>query len=486
MARRPLPAFSDIDAAVFHWRIYGETQRLEVLVEGLAAPDLPVFDERLRAAFRIHLPVSALSTSADAEWLLKTPGLVAALASHPSGFVRELAVRQLADLDTPHSTGLLLVRLNDWVLPVRQQAQQALRARLDAAHVRHWLLAFSLVSRLDGSIRAPDAALLSEVVTLLCDPAVFKDVRVTLRALDSGTRLALARQVIGATGNLPPALHGLFLHDASAQVRLAVAAGAAHEQLPELLNDPDARLRAFALKELLHLRGIDDLRFVLDAALLDPQSRVRLVAQYALGQTGEDVRQLYLAQSQDALDQRQLPGWISGLAEVGRPEDAARISPFLDHPRTAVQVEALHAVGTLDARTYHASLEAALLRSPRVSRVAARALEVVDLLTFRVLTGLWPDAQTGVQQRVLLSLAQRLSRFDAAELLLSWRSQALPELHDVLDQAVVRLLSGAGNRYFTRPPASLQHLLGETVRPLPAAHPLSLLERTLGYGRGGE
>jgi hypothetical protein len=44
------------------------------------------------------------------------------LAAHPSGWVREAALPLLGQCSTPLSVGMLVLRSNDWVIPIRVRA----------------------------------------------------------------------------------------------------------------------------------------------------------------------------------------------------------------------------------------------------------------------------------------------------------------------------------------------------------------------------
>jgi hypothetical protein len=85
---------------------------------------------------------------------------VIALASmHKSGFVRERAVRLLAGRRDGGELPLLLVRVNDWVAPVREAAGAAVRARLQPAYAVHFVRCLTLVEDLGGERRASHQAL---------------------------------------------------------------------------------------------------------------------------------------------------------------------------------------------------------------------------------------------------------------------------------------------------------------------------------------
>ncbi len=85
----------------------------------MSLSDLPQLDEHLRRVFwnGSLAPFPAFTpdwmSRAGEKLLSGSPAVLCVLACHPNGYVREAAVLRLADVNTPLSTGLLLVRLND-------------------------------------------------------------------------------------------------------------------------------------------------------------------------------------------------------------------------------------------------------------------------------------------------------------------------------------------------------------------------------------
>ncbi|MGY2892840.1 hypothetical protein [Deinococcus sp. UYEF24] len=482
MPRFTQPTVHQLRAAIDDWRLYGQLDPLEALLDRVALAELPRLDLVLRDALSSPLPVTPLFTPerlrTEADWFIRHPSLLAVLASHPSGHVRELAVRLLAQVSTSLATGLLLVRLNDWVAPVRRRAEEALSARLSVADLHLLLPNLPLVLRLLQEVRAPNLELVLRVLALLDTPAGLQELAAAFPGLNPATRLTLARQVL--TGDAVSALLiRLFLDDPGASVRLAVIGYLPLEALPPLLDDTNAQVRATVLSRLLRNGAMDELRPLLLTALLDPREAVRLVAGHALQGQGVDLRQTLLEMVLATLPGDRLPGWLAALSAHGRAEDAVRAESFASHSRTQVRVEALHALGRLNARRYVDLLAEGMLGSTPVSQVASRALEQADLLTPGLLDGLWQRASTLVQQGRLITLGQRLGRFEAAALLLGWQASASPALLERMDETVARLLAGHGRSYYTAPPAGLLLALRARARQLTRSHPLARLSTEL-------
>lgn len=482
MPRFTPSSLQEIRSALDDWRNYGALDPLETLLERMALTDLLRLDLILRDALSSPMPMDSLLTPegvrAETEWFTRHPGLLAVLASHPSGHVRELAVELLATVSTPLATGLLLVRLNDWVAPIRRRAEEALSARLSVANLPLLLPNLPLVLRLLDEVRAPNLELVLRVLALLDTTGGLEELRTVFPGLNPGTRLTLARQML-TKEKLPAALVRLFLRDPAAPVRLVMIERLSDNELLPLLNDPSARVRATVLSRLLQSETAEELLPLLYEALLDPREAVRLVAGHALALQGVNLRQSLLEMDPATLPDDRLPGWLAGVAAHGITDDASHTEPFVTHPRKQVRVEVLHALGRLDAHRYRVLLAEGVLGSTLLSRVASRALEQGDLLTPNLLHELWTRAETPLHQSRLISLSQRLGRFEAAALLLGWQDSIPSALMERTDEAVERLLTGYGRSYATLPPPSLLLALGVRVRGLSASHPLVRLKAEL-------
>jgi HEAT repeat protein len=99
------------------------------------------------------------------------PPAFAGLASlHNSGYVRQAAVRRLAEGRDGFEVPYLLLRVNDWVSPVRKAARAALWERLRPEHARHLVRNLSLVTRLTRCGRDDHSPFVAAVFDLLRAP----------------------------------------------------------------------------------------------------------------------------------------------------------------------------------------------------------------------------------------------------------------------------------------------------------------------------
>ncbi|MBW3625223.1 MAG: hypothetical protein KY468_17635, partial [Armatimonadetes bacterium] len=84
----------------------------------------------------------------------ETVSLLGAASGHRSGHVREAALRLLAEVHDGSELPFLLVRLNDWVGPIRRAAREAVEERLNVRYAPHLVRNLELVFRIRDWQRA--------------------------------------------------------------------------------------------------------------------------------------------------------------------------------------------------------------------------------------------------------------------------------------------------------------------------------------------
>jgi HEAT repeat protein len=310
-----------------------------------------------------------------------TPAL--GLASfHASGYVREAAVRELATMHGGTELPYLLIRLNDWVEPVRDAAYEALRARLVPAYAPHLVRSLWLVERLERCGRAGHEALVGRVHELLASPAGRSALRDALAADERWLRRSCCRLLLDPPAEDGPEIIRMAMRDEDAMIRLRAirAAGMVLDAnelrviLGEAGRDPSMRVRREVL-DLWVRRFPEKAESVLRDALLDSHGAMRETARFGLQARGvRDFREFYLS-----LLAGSPAAWLRtalyGLAETGSESDAARAEIFLSHPAPGVRKAAVTALYRLDPEAYiPAFLQALEDGSPGVSKAARLAL----------------------------------------------------------------------------------------------------------------
>ena len=388
----------DDDAAV----VLATEDTLAALYAGMPVASLPALDETMRSSWggmyqaKLALRWQRLAPE-QVNVLMRTDAARSALllglaCCHASGYVRRNAV---ACLDQQVRTGVelpfLLLRLDDWVTPVRLQAEAAVRQRLDPIHRPVYLAHLSLVERLRAKRRGAQAPVLPRIERLLQEDVTSLLASTFAEPVRAARRygLALAWQAANAKGTeasrevIDSALHvsrdqALRLQAARWLTAKEADAVLQREYADRLLNDRLPAVRRLALgwcvsHEPQAHRGL------LHAALLDRSHAVRDIAQFYLPrQETIDLRGFYREKMFDGDAASLLPA-MEGLSETGKAEDVQLFVPLAQSPRIAVRKAALSAIAKLaGASSEHLELLVAALQdgsSPGVSRQARLALE---------------------------------------------------------------------------------------------------------------
>lgn len=298
-------------------------------------------------------------------WAAPTPLGLALASCHPDGRVRERAVRRIAAVLTRGEApaglvAFLAVRTGDWAPAVRDRARGALAVLLDAHPARLVPSAVpaaeSMARRLRGGFARQQvrAVLTAEGGTAVLDAlASSPDERLRRFALPTAIaagRIRLTR--LAAIAGADPDRR-CRLPAGQAAVREAVWT----EQLDVLRRltaaaDPD--VRALAVTGLVRAGHPEEAV----QHLADRASLVRATAREAARRTGVDAAAWYRtvlasapppAPGTPAAPADLTPGVLAGLAETGRPADAALLLPLLTHPWHRLRAAAARALRHLDA-----------------------------------------------------------------------------------------------------------------------------------------
>jgi hypothetical protein len=382
---------------------------------------------------------------------------------HPSGYVRE---RALSWLDPRHDGAelpFLLLRLNDWVVPVQRRALRAVRARIEphyAVHFSRWLV---LVERAGASRRNDLSKIADWACGLLVSPAGQDALAASFAAPDRRVRLAAFKL---ACARLPrsrvEAVLARALHDRELAIRIWAARRVCDERcfglLPTLDKDPCGRIRLWALR--LHCERPDAEAAVptLEAALFDRAASVRAAARFFLNERQSGCA--FAASYRRALAQPNADtGWraaaVAGLGETGDREDAALLVLEVGSSSTRVAKAALRACGRLAPAEHTSEIMAAIEdRRPGVSRIARSLLEGRPLSPTHIAA--WIDRSPWTHTRLqALALAFGIERWQALLLLTGAASNERMEVRGAALAAIARWVARCERSvYRVQPPSA--------------------------------
>ena len=317
---------------------------------------------------RLHEAMEALADCNDAaDWLT--------LSRHGNGFVREIAVRELRELSSPASLAALLERVNDWVAPVRQQANAGVRRYLMSEHAPTLLYALQPLMALAQRQRADHSETLAAARKVL-QSAEVRDAVLAAFLLQHGKAARFLFDLLLEVSDEPVNLLGKALVHREMTVRqMAVSAcqsRPAEQAVPLLqlaLAIPGASVRVKVMHALLSL--LDDPREMLRGALLDASPAVRSLARWAAPRWQLDAGEVLEKRLDAALpkSKREWLGLLGLASELEVSLNERWRAAALSSPLSSVRLAAL---ASLDDG--HLSEQLAMLDDP-ADKVFAAACE---------------------------------------------------------------------------------------------------------------
>lgn len=404
--------------------------------------------------------------------------LLGLISFHRSGYVRERAVRRLAESVSEKALPFLLLRLNDWVTPVSEAARTALQDRLTPEYARAFVRNLGLVADVGKQTRRDTQWFASAVHALLLRPDCDDALQAGLAASNRLTRRLCFRLLREANddrllGAIPEMLVGddPTLRQAAARAaRISLPDDALRALLPLMMRDPSVAVRREALSASVE-RFIELAPAALTAALLDRHSAPRETARYHLRQAGGfDAAAFYRQTLTEPATPSVLEAALSGLGETGTATDLGQVLPFLSHPFGRVRRAAVRAVGRLDGDGQIEVLLAALTDArPRVAHEAREALRPrLSLVDAEALWQTFRSAAASHVRRDALALLAALPKWEAVPFLVEAAADLDPALKERASEYLRTWLS-AYNGSFVEPTRRQVARLEEALRLNPDA-----------------
>jgi len=274
---------------------------------------------------------------------------------HPNGYYREKAIRALARTTTGDELPYLIIRLNDWVLPIWNLSYGAVRQRLGPQNARAIIHALPLIFRMADRSRDHHFDLRGASIEVLSRPDIRPELELGLRSKDSLVRRCCYLAIIRSGAFDNPAVLERLMHERSpmnrAFVLRQISAGLTAEEIrpyrTALLRDRSAAVRLTAMRIAYQFDPLGS-RADLERALVDEDPAVREAARYLLGASGPalDLPAIYRRLLTDPATA--CPGAIAGLGETGQPGDAGYVAPFLKASQVRWVRSSLRASARLD------------------------------------------------------------------------------------------------------------------------------------------
>lgn len=339
------------------------------------------------------------------------------------GHLRQRALQTMHKHPGRLATALALIRCDDWVPQVRDEAMALLRDIVHREGSEPLFELGGLLSRLRGRQRMQ-----AQAWPELIEPALQRTASATRwRVISSGDAQARALAYAYTLDAEPDRAHELGLYaitdvdPVNARWALEVVAprlpAPLHHGLAKAgLLHPQARIRAQAVR-LLSAEQADTLT-LLEQRILDPAAAPRGAAIYLLRHRhGVDPLPLWRAALENG-SAAQAHAALLAIADHGQPEDTARLLPWLQHRAGAVRAVALRALARTGTSEALDRLPAAL-SDPSV-KVRRQALAL-----YQRLPGVLNAETLGAAFQIAADEATRSTLAQATRLLDRWQALAL-------------------------------------------------------------
>jgi HEAT repeat protein len=404
---------------------------------------------------------------------------------HGNGYVREQALRLLAAITTGAELPFLLLRLNDWVAPLRKLALAFVQNRLHAGYAVHWLRYLPLVLRLKATTRADHSVLLSDVAALFRKPESFTALEDGLSSADPLLRrfsfdVILSPDHFGFHDALLLAFRQSDPHvrfRAAARLSEALPADQYGEILHLALRDsymPVRRLALCAVAAKLPERAHAEFL----SALLDQNLAIRQLAQsHFRGKNEFDLRDWY-QQKLSVTKNRALAAAIAGLGETGSAKDAIIVAPFLSAELPKIRAAAIRSLARSNPDPYLNELVFALSDpSARVSREAVLALaKSANRIGPERLSEVFHVCSSPISKCGVLRLIARLNKWDSIALLLQSLAESHPFVAEMAKRHLVRWFARFNRSFPVPSPEQLARLQAALVASQSSLNPAQFRE----------
>jgi len=258
--------------------------------------------------------------------------LLAISSLNGSGYVREKAVKKIAQVEHPRAIQFLIYRLADWVLPVRQSALQGIENYKTTVYIDDLIENLPIFEWLQKVERKDLSGIYQDIIDFVA--TTNRDyVIANFKKYPDKLRLLLAKHISSFLTEQSTELK-LFLTDKHFLVRnLAIDHfdKLVKEDIDQLLNDKSANVR---LKTLYCLKDEKDFGTTVKKFLADNSASIRNFARFTLKQANINFAGFY---NQNLQEGNQIIGSLSGLAEIEAKQYSKTVKEYLNDKKIKVQ-----------------------------------------------------------------------------------------------------------------------------------------------------
>ena len=265
-------------------------------------------------------------------------------AINQNGYVREKALDYLANIATAEILPYIVIRLNDWVEPIRKKANSIMLDILSSISLHDIIKYYHLIEWLEVNNIVPLKDIQNVIFKQICEPSnrsdIWKIMQQSSIKIRSFCWKILAEEVMSDNDLIDKAIQ-----DSLPKIRQWIASS-----LPEsnnfkfriniLFNDHVSNVRYHALKRISH-DNFSEYKELFEKAIFDSSKKVREYGRYVLGVHGycnfvEQYQQKILH-----LKEKSTLGAIAGLVETGTKKDMSLIEKFVNHKNSKIRAAVL-------------------------------------------------------------------------------------------------------------------------------------------------
>ena len=356
-----------------------------LLLSAVPVSEFPWLDERLRGRstwWQGWFNMKPADLRSLARFEDSYPALLRLATCHPSGYVREGALKSLGANVDGSELPFLLIRLNDWVKPVRSCALELVKERANPDHAASLVRCLPLVIRLSDLGRADHTEAVEMILEVFRSPESGEALLEGTKAPDLKIRrLAFRLAPENSTVDVG-ALVRIGLQDADQLVRLwgarLVVPTFSKDALPAVLETLESDSFMAIRRHALDVR-MDQLPRTAEQKLveflLDRSVAVRGHCQYYVKKRFDRDPAAFYREYLKAGAPR-LRECLLGLGEVGEAADAQTLELFLGDPSASIRAAAIRSIAKLSKDPpIEKIIQALQEESGGVSREAREALK---------------------------------------------------------------------------------------------------------------
>lgn len=310
------------------------------------------------------------------------PWVLGLLSRQDSGYVRHKAVQLLANIHDGREFPFLLVRQNDWVEAVAQEAQLAVKQRIHDQYAVHLATYLPVIAHLSVCSRHNHSHLVKEVFRLLVDERYAQLLSDVFATTPRHLQRLLMQLCISLEGTHQERFLAACMKSQDPFTCSWGCRQACHvhsgEKLYQFLLDLTshhffvARREAMkAIARLFPARGQSLWR----QSILDTNRSVRELARHwamQQGMTSQDIREVYRSHLGSPV---QALSALNGLSDVAEVQDESTFHNYLKHPKASFRHVAIRGLcSMMNDRVIEAILPLLWDSSPAVVREVATAL----------------------------------------------------------------------------------------------------------------